>query len=654
MSLTDQQRTDLATLLAAQLKRANLESLSIAMGFSELRAEAGLADLAVFARRLVDAIDDARLISRAATWLTQGKINPWFDVQLSSVLAGKTLDTKAKQALLNKYEPFLNVRTTEELLPRVRRTVCAIGVVPRGEITGSGFLIAPDLVMTNYHVMETCITKQPDGTFVEKVPGDELFCFFDYLGAPMPDVPPSPWAKEMTVCVEGASKWLVYAREPANPEGTLAVPVDDQREYDCVVIRLAKPVGKLAVKHGGGIRRGWLRLPTKVDVLTLKRRVLVFQHPEQSPQLLDVGDYRQLHPSQTRVWYSVNTAHGSSGGAAVDSDGELFALHNASVEDAGAQAVDEDGVNQGIRIDLICRDLVASVPELALIQAAGADDDGYAWSLSDELDDPQPIIGRTRFRDLVIEVTTSKTDRALVVTGPPGSGVRFSAKVLRRTLGPQVPVAEFNASELQTKKPTEFLQSLLFKLGVVARDLVPPPRETENLARWLRLDLPSWLLGRLQQSDDGLPDGVQAPARTPVWVVINTVVSASAGTFLWADNLKDFLAVLAGVKDAGQSSVDLPQLRWLFLGTTADILPVRSGKLQDEDLGNYLRYEEDFVECLQRAWLTIVKRPILDRAVMLEVVNLVKDRPLPLRKELANAARRVVLRAIGERDGGQP
>ena len=96
--------------------------------------------------------------------------------------------------------------------------------------------------------------------------------------------------------------------------------------------------------------RGWLPLPTEIAVLEKQTKLFVVQHPGRAPQQVDFGDYCRLDPSGTRVWYSVSTAKGSSGGAAVDSAGQLFALHNAEVEPREGL---EGTLNQGIRIDLI-------------------------------------------------------------------------------------------------------------------------------------------------------------------------------------------------------------------------------------------------------------------------------------------------------------
>jgi hypothetical protein len=644
MALNNQQRADLATLLAEHIGRDNLQSLAVYLQLPNTKVDVRESELAI-AIRLVAAVDDGGLLNRAMSWLQQGLVDPYFDVQLRDVLAGRRIDDASKQALRNTLEPFLGVKGFTELLPRVGRAVCAIGIKSSRQLVGSGFLIAPDMVMTNFHVMRTCLkeeaTAEPnEKRWVAATSGSEIYCFFDYHAPPVPDVPPSPWALERTVCVNAIDEgWLIYARCGVTPEGTIGIPEKDCREYDCVVFKLAEPIGKAAVPNAVNRRRGWLTLPEQVNVLAPQgQKLLVFQHPQQNFQSLDVGDYKKLHPSQTRVWYAVSTAHGSSGGAAVDSKGELFALHNALVTEK-----DDEGLNQGIRIDLIGKDLRASVPAINLT-GANTDDDRYPWSMSDDPAKPEPIIGRRRFMELVGRVAASKTERALVVVGPRDTGVRYSAKILRRVLGPQVRAVEFTASDLQTLRPRDFLKALLFKLGVVPPvDTAPPPHETENVSTWLRLDLPKWLVGRLTEHPSAPFDS--KTTASPSWVVINAVMPTPASTS-WAAHLKDFLGVLAGVKDAGQEYIDVPQLRWLFLGNAADDLPVRASDLQDEDLSQYVGYEQDFVSCVQRAWLTLDKYEIPTEEALQELASTVKIAyaQIPLRKALSDSVLRTLQR----------
>jgi hypothetical protein len=324
-SLSNSQLGDLATLLAASLGRGNINWLAASFLGRDVLAEAGneLNDTPALARRMIAALHQAGHISDAVSLLRrEGHPNSYLIWGLGHILSGGSLQDKpALQKFVNEYQPFLNSAEFQKSFNRVSRTVCAIGLgEPYYEIRGTGFLIAPDLVMTNYHVLPEFMQKQPDGTFKANAPGDHIFCFFDYLSTPAPAI--------LNKGAQYASTWVTGAR----------------------------------------------------------------------------------------VWYSVSTAHGSSGGAAVDSEGHLFALHNAAVADSLNQG---QKMNQGVRIDNIAKDIATAHVALSASVAAGSELVPF-WSLNDDPNSPEPIIGRSVFRRVTLEVHESGKPRVLAVTGPPG------------------------------------------------------------------------------------------------------------------------------------------------------------------------------------------------------------------------------------------
>jgi hypothetical protein len=532
------------------------------------------------------------------------------------------------------------------------RTVCAIALGdPRNDIVGSGFLIAPDLVMTNFHVIDEFldVDREP----ITQKPGTRVFCIFDYLVPPAPKLPLDDPKKSPCAVVESAENWLEWARPKLPGDGTSDAPADVANRYDYAVIRLARRVGRMPSRRSSASMRGWLTLRDSIEVHPdekEEKRIIVFQHPQKLPQKFDIGTYRGLDPSLTRVRYAVSTAHGSSGGAAVDTAGMLFALHNSEVRD-GADAAAK--VNQGIRIDHIARDLAASVPALIEELKKVGDptfDRSRFWSLSDDPQDPEPILGRVQFRDQVATMLAEGGSRVMVVSGPHGSGVRFSIKLLRRTLGAQVPVVVFPPEDLQRLSPEQFLRVIVSELGILGTvdHPIPPAPATEQVSRWLRLDLPAWLSDRLAVEQ------ARNKARYPAWIVINTVM-APEQRLLWANHLQDFIAALVGVRDPGQPGVDITQLRWLFLTTTAGTLPVPPDALHDEDLSNVTGIPDEFFDCLNLAWGSVEREPPMTRLVARGLAQLMKDqlgnKGVPERKLLAGLVRELLLNARAE---GQP
>jgi len=92
--------------------------------------------------------------------------------------------------------------------------------------------------------------------------------------------------------------------------------------------------------------------------------------------------------------------------------------------------------------------------------------------------------------------------------------------------------------------------------------------------------------------------------------------------------------------------LDVCHLRRFFFGNSADDLPVRAGQLQDEVLGKFTDYQADFVDCVNRAWLTLDRYEIPTPEALLVIADLVRDNggPVPFRQALSNAARSVILR----------
>jgi hypothetical protein len=642
-SMDQSQLDNLASLLASSLNRGNLIWLASTVLGRNVQEEAGndIGDISALAGRMIATLNEADRVGDAISLLRQeAHPNGYLAFALNRILAGQSLDdSEALQQFVNKHEPFLRSSTFQESLGRVSRAVCAIGLgKPFNEIKGSGFLIAPDLVMTNYHVLETFLKVDEAGKILANAPGDQIFCYFDYMSTPAPDVPPGK-SRHASTPVQAAENWLVHARKSLPYDGTANSPKEVNREYDYVIIRLVKAIGNRPARKGGGEARGWLALPNDIDVLTTNVRVIVHQHPGAAPQHFDIGDYVRLDPSATRVWYSVSTARGSSGGAAVDSEGQLFALHNAEVEGAG-----EGGrrLNQGIRIDKIAQDIAGAAVSLGAGERPESASRQF-WSLNDDATNPEPIVGRSAFRERVAEIHQSGKPRVLAVTGPVGSGVKFSARLLRRTFGSHVPAVEFSARELQSLSPRDFLRALIDEAGIRGTTPMPPQNPNETIQKWLRLDLPQWLCTLLEE--DKRPD--RRPY--PIWIIINAVVGPGE-RLLWAENLKDFVATLAGAHDPGQPAIDLPQLRWLYLARNPETLPVSGVEHLPDDLANDQSYESDFADCFQLAWYAIIDKeaPEHDRKFLGVIAkhSMAQAGSEPVRKFLANSLRELLLIAL--------
>ena len=644
--MTTQQLEDFATILATYLSRDNIIWLAneiLGSNDAYLDAKDQINDEKAFARTIVKAFEGAgragdalALLLRDAT--PSGKLAK----RLQYIRRGGSLaDHDNLQAFDSDIDPFISSAAFLTNFPRVSRTVCAIGLGdPVYNINGTGFLVGPDLVLTNAHVVQDFLDF--DGTKITaNKRGNELYCFFDYVDEPLQTVPPLAGTKCVVVTAKDDG-WLEDASDLLPDEGAPLTPgLNGQPNYDYALIRLSRKIGNLPARAGGGTPRGWLPLPAAVDVLTQRQRILVYQHPQRGPQHFDIGEYRARDATSTRVRYTVNTAHGSSGGAAVNVDGQLFALHSAGLD----EKVDGKPLNQGVQINLIAQQLLANVPEL---QNLPSPNDRPFWSLSDKENDPQPIIGRDFFRDSVLALhhdpKKNVPPRVIVVWGPEGCGLRYTSKLLRRLVGREVRIGEFSGDSFPLLEPNGFVMEVARQLALPTRLDVPIPSRTETEApsRWLRRDLPLWLAARLEE---GAKD---EPHRFPAWLVVHTAVA----NFRWPDELEQVVAAIAGARDRGQPGIDMPHLRVLFLGSNPNSLPSMAGvdRLED-DLSSYTTYRQDFADCLSRALYSVDRESDIGDVANWEnaASEWIEDLPeMKWRKRLSRAVRNIVMKRKGQ------
>ncbi|HEU5137874.1 MAG TPA: serine protease [Steroidobacteraceae bacterium] len=637
--LSADQQADLATLLERTSTNRNLGWLSTTLtGVDVLQESANqIGDTKALARALVKLLVDKGAVGDAIALLQREFPNNLYLLAgLGAILNKERLDNDNLQALLNRYEPFFNSADFQQMLPRVRSTVCAVAAGRK--LLGTGFLVGPAHVLTNFHVLRPYLKPAANGTdYEQNAEGKDICCVFDYRAEPPPRLDDAATEDSRVVIVRAADQWLVHARKQLPDDGTAKAPPKVDTEYDYVLIELSRPIGQKPARVGGGALRGWLTLPTKCDFFG-KRKIVLFQHPGGAAQHFDIGDFSQLDPTATRVWYSVSSAHGSSGGAAVGTNGELIALHNAQVDSPPGPP---GGVNQGVRIDLIAEDLRNTTrkwnPPLPPDQHPLA-----FWSLNDSLASPRPIIGRQAFREAVVRMMNPEAERVLTVIGEFGTFVGFSLSLLQRTLGNLVPIARFTPENMGVMTPPEFLDAILDQLGV-ERDPADPmpmsPPPTETAERWHAIYLPKWLARQLARHEK------KRPGVFPAWVAIDVTTPRNAAP-LWAKGLRDLVTAMFGARDAGQT-VDVPQLRWLLMSTVR--LPLGTVRYVEEDLLADPRYVEDFATCMTIAWKTIDKEVENAQSVFATIaeITLEESDGLP-RKILAQKAARMVKTARGK------
>lgn len=224
--------------------------------------------------------------------------------------------------------------------------VCNVLVqTPEGRVSGTGFLIAPNLVLTNHHVIAPLL--DPDAAGIE-----DTICRFDFKT--LKD------GRTITAGVEyhlDAIDWHVASsplsahddeREPKS-----GLPTDD--ELDFAIVRLDERAGDHSVgaKQAipGAATRGFIRIPAAPAAIVDGQPLVALQHPEGRPLEIAWGTSRRLNGNGTRLEHLIDTEGGSSGSPIFDLEWNLVALHHAG--DPNFDKRHKPSYNQAIPISKI-------------------------------------------------------------------------------------------------------------------------------------------------------------------------------------------------------------------------------------------------------------------------------------------------------------
>jgi V8-like Glu-specific endopeptidase len=210
----------------------------------------------------------------------------------------------------------------------IKAQVCQ---VQAGRKNGTGFLVGPDLVLTNYHVIEELKRSRTSGRV--------RFDFF------------SDSADKQGSWRELANDWLVHDSPYS------AADLDDARgqpttaELDYALLRTKSRVGEEELPDGHA--RNWQRLSTEAAVGYQGDPLVIVQHPGGGPLRMAIDTNAILDVSDVRARYRTNTLPGSSGSPCFDLQWQLVALHHSGDNDFKPKW------NEGIPVGAIARALAA-------------------------------------------------------------------------------------------------------------------------------------------------------------------------------------------------------------------------------------------------------------------------------------------------------
>ncbi len=220
------------------------------------------------------------------------------------------------------------------------RRVCRISYqVVGGVVRGTGFLVAKDLVLTNYHVVEHLLKGKAEAADVR--------LSFGYAetadGLSLGD------------SYRLAQDWIVAHAPYSQADLATGAGLPAAGELDFALLRIDNPAGEVVAPAG---QRGWFDLGTVPEPTPGDAIVFVLQHPEGKPLKQSIG-VRKESSTPLRLRYDADTEPGSSGAVVLDQRLEPVALHHAGDPDSKVKAK----YNQGIPLALILAALEAD-PEV--------------------------------------------------------------------------------------------------------------------------------------------------------------------------------------------------------------------------------------------------------------------------------------------------
>lgn len=237
------------------------------------------------------------------------------------------------QRNVRPYLAQLDVLVWRERLSQIERRVCRLEF--EDNAAGTGFLVGPDVVLTNWHVVKPFKAQGQLGALV---------CRFDYLKLSNGTVQKG---QVVPLHANGCLDSSPYSQAETTTTPETPPPAPDELDY--ALLRLATPVGQQQIN---GAPRGWITLPTEPAPLPAGAPLLILQHPQGEPMklALDTDAVIGQNAGKTRIRYKTNTDPGSSGSPCFSMDWDIVALHHY-----GDPAWQTPLFNQGIPIHLVAQ-----------------------------------------------------------------------------------------------------------------------------------------------------------------------------------------------------------------------------------------------------------------------------------------------------------
>jgi hypothetical protein len=260
-----------------------------------------------------------------------------------ALAAGYADAPSALQGRVRARSGYADIDQFQADLAMARPRICRIeSAHDPSDAVGTGFLVADDLVLTNFHVKALLDAR-----------GAQPACRFDYVR-----LAGNPAARDgLRVPAAAGNPWVAaspYAPGDVRRDGT--APTADHLDY--ALLHLPDPVGLFPPGHDqpGDPSDARGHFPLRADAVPLAagEDVVVLQHPGGQPLKVALGSalasgvpFRSAHDAPTE--------RGTSGSPVFDLQLQLRALHHAT----DPADPDRPQFNQAVPIGLVAADLAA-------------------------------------------------------------------------------------------------------------------------------------------------------------------------------------------------------------------------------------------------------------------------------------------------------
>lgn len=230
-------------------------------------------------------------------------------------------------------------KETREQMLRVEGRMCVVerGLGGgRGEALGSGFLIGPDAILTNYHVVKNYLQGSQAKNLQVRFDAEPRQHIIREAG------------EGVTFAVEEIPLFAPYTAGDAI--NLAKAPAEN--ELDFAILSLSAAAGDALVGGEAGpgqkaVQRGWMAMPEGDPVFEPGDPLIIYQYPggRELMMAIDTEAVVETVWDGKRLRYRNNTENGSSGSPVFDMRWNLVALHHA-----GGPGPEPAAFNQGIPI----------------------------------------------------------------------------------------------------------------------------------------------------------------------------------------------------------------------------------------------------------------------------------------------------------------